>query len=107
MSRPPEQLGSSDSTPVRRKSSVGEVLQAINSQTVEVPKASESSKPPPPKVDAGAVLQKLAQQLKGLSADAEMLPDEAEAVGELKRRRQVLSDELTPVLESTPRDFDP
>ncbi|MDR7273030.1 hypothetical protein J2X20_005715 [Pelomonas saccharophila] len=106
MSRPPEHLGSSESPPIRRKSSVGEVLQAINSQAVEVPKPSESSKPPP-KVDAGAALQKLAQQLKGLSADAELLPDEADAVGDLKRRREALAGELTPQLESTPRDFDP
>jgi len=82
------------------------VLQALNSQIIGIPKVSESSKPPP-KVDAGAVLQKLARQLKGLSADAEMLPDEAEAVGDLKRRREALAGEFTPLLESTPRDFDP
>lgn len=110
MSRPSEHLENSDTVPVRRKSSVGEVLLAISSETVALSeddggKGEDGSTPvltPPPKVDPDAALEKLQQQLLGLSSDVEVLPDEAPAIGELKRRREALSSELT----SPPLDLD-
>jgi hypothetical protein len=111
MSRPPEHLGSSDSTPVRRRSSVGEVLQAIIVSSVPLqPGGSEGlkgSEPGKPKLDAVAELAALAQKIKSLGSDVQFLPDEAETPGELKSRREALAQQHSPELESSAKDFDP
>lgn len=108
MSRPPEHLeGSGSSTPVRRRSSVGEVLQAIIASSSPSVEPSKSSEPSKPKLDAAAELAALALKIKSLGSDVQFLPDEAETPGELKSRREALAQQHGPELESSAKDFDP
>lgn len=110
MSRPSEHLENSDTVPVRRKSSVGEVLLAINSEVValdlvDTPKSGESDKP---SVDAGAELAELAVKIKRLRKQAEVLSKEAEATRALDvERYRPLAARFTLELQSKPGEFDP
>lgn len=110
MSRPTDQLKDSGTVPVRRKSSVGEVLLAINSEVValdlvDTPKSGKSDKP---SVDAGAELAALAVKIKRLRKQAEVLSKEAEPARVLDEERyRPLAALFTVELQSKPGEFDP